>query len=70
MNSSLLKIIRYIVFLALGGLLLYFAFRKVNFTEMIEILKGAEYSWVALSLVLSLLAFISRSMRWALLIDG
>lgn len=36
---------------------------------MLEILKGAKYSWVILSLVLSILAFISRAMRWALLIE-
>lgn len=36
---------------------------------MISILKGAKYSWVALSLVLSIFAFISRARRWSLLIE-
>ncbi len=69
MDKSLLKIIRYVVFLAFGILLLYFAFRKVNFSEMISILKGAKYSWVILSLFISILAFISRAMRWVLLVE-
>jgi uncharacterized membrane protein YbhN (UPF0104 family) len=36
---------------------------------MIGILKGAKYSWVLLSLVLSIFAFISRARRWILLIE-
>ncbi len=36
---------------------------------MINILKGAKYSWVILSLILSLFALISRARRWSLLIE-
>lgn len=36
---------------------------------MFQILKEARYSWVLLSLFLSILAFISRAMRWSLLIE-
>lgn len=49
--------------------MLYFAFRKVNFFEMKQILSEAKYSWVLLSLTISVFAFISRARRWSLLIE-
>lgn len=69
MNKTSLNILRNAVFLAFGILLLYLAFRDVRFKEMISILKGAKYSWVILSLILSIFAFISRARRWSLLIE-
>lgn len=69
MKKSVSKVIRYLSFLALGIVLLFFAFRKVDFQEMISILSGAKYSWVALSLVFSIFAFISRAQRWSILIE-
>ncbi len=69
MNKTSLNILRNAIFLAFGILLLYLAFRDVRFNEMISILKGAKYSWVALSLILSIFAFASRARRWSLLIE-
>lgn len=69
MKKPVLQIAKYIAFLALGIVLLYLAFRKVDFKEMLHILSGARYKWVALSLFFSILAFISRARRWSLLVE-
>lgn len=53
----------------MGILLLYFAFKGVDFQEMWEHLKGAKYSWIGLSLVFAIISHISRSRRWILLIE-
>jgi len=50
-------------------MLLYFAFRGIAFESLKEDFRNAKYTWVLLSLVFSLIAFISRSIRWNLLIE-
>lgn len=69
MKQKLLKIIKYAGFTLAGLGLLYLAFKKINFEDVIEGLKTANYWWILLSLFFSLLAFISRAIRWNLLID-
>ncbi len=49
-------------------ILLWFAFRNVNFTRLAAGLKEADYSWLLLSVFFGFLAYISRSRRWILLI--
>lgn len=56
-------------FLALGILLLYFAFRGLALDELFELIIEANFWWVALSLLFLTLSFISRARRWVLLIE-
>ena len=69
MKKRFLKIFHYLVFLALGILLLYFAFRGINLNELLIGLKSANYSWVFLSLIFAFLGFLIRAYRWNLLIE-
>ncbi|MCG8411216.1 MAG: flippase-like domain-containing protein [Bacteroidales bacterium] len=69
MNSKILKSINFFVFLALGILLLYFAFREIDFNHLLEGLKNANYFWVFLSLIFAVISYISRAIRWKLLIE-
>ncbi len=68
MKKKLLNIFKYLVFLSVGILLLYFAFKEVELNKLIHHLRNANYSWVILSLFLAILSHISRAMRWNLLI--
>lgn len=68
MKERLNRILRVLFFLCLGGLLLYLAFRKVEFSKIAEALKSARYSWLILSFTFSILAFVSRARRWILMI--
>ncbi len=69
MKNTFFKILRFTAFLVLGLLLLYFAFRGIEFSEMKSILKDAKYGWIILSLVFSMLALVSRARRWILIIQ-
>ncbi|MBK8881246.1 MAG: flippase-like domain-containing protein [Bacteroidales bacterium] len=60
---------KFTAFLAVGVLLLYFAFRNVNFTRLSADLKEADYSWLLLSILFGLFAYVSRARRWVLLIN-
>jgi len=69
LSSRLKSSIKFIVFLAVGVLLMYFAFRKIDLGRMLTDLKEANYSWVGVSLALSVIALASRSYRWGMLIE-
>lgn len=69
MKIAIPKILRFFAFLSIGVLLLYFAFRGIDFSEMVHHFKEAKYSWIGLSLFFGILSHISRSRRWILLIE-
>jgi uncharacterized protein (TIRG00374 family) len=69
LKAFLLKALKFAGFLAIGIVLLYFAFRGFSFDTLWNDLKDANYAWVFLSLFFSLIAFFSRAIRWMLLIE-
>lgn len=69
MRKTLLQILKILGFLALGFLLLYFAFRGVALDELASTLKRANFWWIGLSLIFAALSFFSRARRWMLLIE-
>jgi hypothetical protein len=69
MRKNILQILKFIAFLAVGIVLLWFAFRNVNFNRLTADLKEADYSWLLLSVLFGLFAFISRARRWVLLVN-
>lgn len=69
LKNTILKILRFMAFLVLGLVLLYFAFRGIEFSEMKGIFQGTKYGWIILSISISLIAMISRARRWILIIQ-
>lgn len=69
MNPSVKKKISYLAFFGLAALLLFLAFRGVDFESMVNGFRKANYSWVALSLVAGFFSYVVRSLRWRLLIE-
>lgn len=69
MRKGLIQTSKFLAFLAVGLILLWLAFRSVNFKDLINILKEADYFWLLLSLFFALLAYISRTRRWIILIN-
>lgn len=68
MRKTILQILKIAGFLALGLLLLYFAFRGVAMDELVSTLKRANFWWIGLSLLFAALSFFIRARRWMLLI--
>ena len=48
---------------------MWLAFRSVDFKELYEELKEANYLWLLLSIFFGLIAYLSRARRWMLLIN-
>jgi uncharacterized protein (TIRG00374 family) len=69
LRNGILQTLKFLVFFAVGLVLLWFAFRSVNFTKLWGELREADYSWLLLSVFFGLLAFISRARRWVLLVN-
>jgi uncharacterized protein (TIRG00374 family) len=68
LNRTLLKALRFSLFLAIGLFLLYLAVREVSLEEFVSTLKMANFGWVALALFFALIGYLSRAYRWKLLI--
>lgn len=70
MKKALGQILKIVAFLALGILLLYFAFRGVAFDELVRTLHRVNFWWIGLSLLFAGISFFSRARRWILLIEA
>jgi len=70
LRISLATLIRYLIFLIIGLLLLYLAFKGQDLNKMISDLKGADFTWVFISVIASFLAHIIRAYRWNLMIGS
>ena len=68
MRKGAIQILKFLAFLAVGILLLWLAFRKVDTEKFIDDLRGANYYWLILSVLFGFFAFVSRARRWILLI--
>jgi uncharacterized protein (TIRG00374 family) len=53
----------------LAGVLVWLAFRGIDFSLLVHEIRDANLFWLGLSIVLSIVAFFSRAYRWKLLID-
>jgi len=69
LKKGFLQTLKFLGFFAVGCLLLWFAFRSVNFSKLMAELKEADYSWLLLSVLFGFFAFASRARRWVLLIN-
>lgn len=69
MRKGIIQALKFIGFLAVGLILLWFAFHNVDFRSLSKDLKEANYSWLILSVFFSLVAFLCRARRWQLLIN-
>lgn len=69
MSSKVIPIIKYVILLAVAIALLALAFRGIRIETVWMGMMKAKPSWILLSLVLGLMAFWSRSVRWNILIE-
>ena len=71
MKQTILTIIKFLVFLALGILLIWLAVKDLTEEDKIQITKSlseANYAWILLSMAAGILAHISRAIRWKMLL--
>ncbi len=68
MRKTLIQTIKFLLFLVIGIILLWLAFRNVETRKLIAGLHDADYKWVILSVIFGFFAYLSRTRRWMLLI--
>ena len=69
MKKIIFKALRFLIFLSIGLVLLYLAFRGVDFNELWEKFRSARYLFILLYLFFGFISLISRAWRWSLLIE-
>lgn len=69
MKKKIFKALRFLLFLFIAGILLYFAFRGVSFEELWDSFVSARYGYILLYLLFGFLSLLSRAYRWVLLIE-
>lgn len=67
-RKRFIKIIKYLLMLALAVALLYISFKGVQWKDFVEGLAGCNYWWIALSMLVGASELIIRSLRWHLLL--
>ncbi len=63
-RKKILSVLKYTLLFAAAVLLVYLAFRKVDFGAFLSGLKQTRWFWVVLFCLLSILALIGRAVRW------
>jgi uncharacterized protein (TIRG00374 family) len=68
LRKKIIQTLKFLAFLVVGIVLLWLAFRNVNFKSLATSLREANYFWLVLSVIFGLFAFLSRARRWMILI--
>ncbi|HEY5967401.1 MAG TPA: lysylphosphatidylglycerol synthase transmembrane domain-containing protein [Chitinophagaceae bacterium] len=69
MKSKLLSFLKYFLLLIVAAALLFFAFKGMDLKKIGEQILHANMFWVAVSGLISVIAFVVRAYRWNLLIE-
>lgn len=69
MSKRLADLLKILVGVTLSAILLYMVFRNVDWTEFWSKAKVTDLSWVVYSILLSLVAYVSRAYRWNILLE-
>ncbi|PKO97113.1 MAG: hypothetical protein CVU12_02260 [Bacteroidetes bacterium HGW-Bacteroidetes-7] len=67
MKQRLISAIKYILLFAAAIVLLWFSFREVKWSDFTGGLKSANYTLIAISMVVSIAAFWLRALRWRMI---
>ena len=68
MNKKLLNILKYMLSFGLAAVLVYLAFRGIDWKEFLAGLKATRWGWVILFIVAGYLALVFRALRWTQLV--
>ena len=69
MKKKIFKTLRFLLFLSIALVLLYFAFRGVDAGELRNSFVHARYGYVFLYLLIGFISLLSRSYRWLIMIE-
>ena len=70
MLNKLFSVIKILLPIVLAVVLIYFAFKNVDFNEFWDNLGKVNFNWVIVSLIISVIPYIARAYRWNILISA
>lgn len=70
MKKKIFRTLRFILFLSIAGILLYFAFKGVDFTLLWHSFTHANYFFILVYLFFGFTSLFTRAYRWNLLIEA
>jgi glycosyltransferase 2 family protein len=68
MKKVILSSVKYILFFAVGVLIFWMIYHKIEMKELAKALREINYFWIVLSIFFGFLANLSRAIRWKMLI--
>ena len=68
LRKGLINSLKFLAFFIIGIIFLWLAFRNVEFRKLVDGLKEANYSWVLLSLLFAIMAYIIISISFILVV--
>ena len=69
MKQKLVRFLQFIIFLGLGIWIFWFLYKDFDFSRLKKYLEEVDYFWVLMSIVVTLLSYMSRARRWILMIE-
>ena len=69
-NSFVTKIIKYILSIFLTIIIIYFLFKHQDPIALINELKKVDFNWIVLSMIFGALAYVSRGLRWKIMLEA
>ncbi|HAW52819.1 MAG TPA: hypothetical protein DCX54_10915 [Flavobacteriales bacterium] len=68
-GKLVLNVAKNLLFLIAGIAMLFLAFRGKDLQELIADIRQAKISWIVFSMILGFAAFVSRAIRWKILLE-
>lgn len=69
MSKAITGTLKILVSIGVACLLLYLVFRNIDWSDFFEKAKSVDYSWVIVSIVLSVVAYVARAYRWNIIFE-
>jgi glycosyltransferase 2 family protein len=69
LKKKILSVLKYLFFLAIGGVLLWLALRGKDINKSLTEIKNADYTWIAFAIVAMIASHIVRALRWNQLLN-
>ncbi|NQZ75215.1 MAG: flippase-like domain-containing protein [Ekhidna sp.] len=68
MSRRIIDVLKVLISTGLAAVLLYLVFRNIDWSDFLSKTKSVDYSWVVLSIMLSVLAYVARAYRWNIIL--
>ena len=66
----MLNTLKYLIFIIISSVLMYFAFKDQNISEIISMMSYVDYKFILISMICGAFAIVSRGLRWVFLIES